>query len=83
VSLVQRAQVAHSFGSILRTARQGAALSQAGLAIRARLVRNHIGLMERGVQQPSLTTVINLADALGIKPEMLVSLIASRLRRES
>ena len=71
---MQRPQIAHAFGSILRTARHGAALSQAGLAIRAGLIRNHVGLIERGVQQPSLTTLINLSAALGMKPEMLVSL---------
>ncbi len=31
--LVERSQVARAFGSMLRTARHGAALSQAGLAI--------------------------------------------------
>jgi hypothetical protein len=46
--LVQRPQIAHAFGSILRTARHGAALSQAGLAIRAGLIHNHVGLIERG-----------------------------------
>jgi transcriptional regulator with XRE-family HTH domain len=83
MSLVQRAQVARAFGSILRTARNGAALSQAGLAIRAGLIRNHVGFIERGIQQPSLTTLINLAAGLGIKPEMLVSLTVARLRREA
>jgi transcriptional regulator with XRE-family HTH domain len=82
VSLVQRAQVAHAFGSILRTARHGAALSQAGLAIRAGVIRNHVGLLERGRLQPSLTVLINLAAALGIKPELLVTFTVARLRRE-
>jgi transcriptional regulator with XRE-family HTH domain len=82
MTLVQRPQIAHAFGSILRTARHGAALSQAGLAIRAGLIRNHVGLIERGVQQPSLTTLINLSAALGMKPEMLVSLTVGRARRE-
>jgi XRE family transcriptional regulator, regulator of sulfur utilization len=83
IRLVQRAQVAHAFGSILRTARHGAALSQAQLAIRAGLIRNHVGLIERGVKAPSLTTLINPAAGLGIKPEMLVALTVGRLRREA
>jgi transcriptional regulator with XRE-family HTH domain len=74
--------VALAFGSILRTARHGAALTQAGLAIRAGLIRNHVGLIERGIQTPSLTTLIKLAAALGMKPDMLVSLTVGRLRRE-
>jgi hypothetical protein len=39
--------------------------------------------MERGIQQPTLTTLINLAAALGIKPEMLVTFAVARLRREA
>jgi hypothetical protein len=27
----------------------------------------------RGIQQPSLTTLVNLAEALGVKPEMLIA----------
>jgi transcriptional regulator with XRE-family HTH domain len=83
MSLVQRVQVARAFGSILRTARHGAALTQAGLAIQAGLIRNHVGLIERCVEQPSLTTLINLAVGLGIRPEKLVSLSVARLRREA
>jgi len=49
---------------------------------RAGLIRNHVGLIERGVQQPTLTTLINLAVGLGIKPEMLVSLTVGRVRWE-
>jgi transcriptional regulator with XRE-family HTH domain len=82
VSLVQRKEVALAFGSILRTARHGAALSQAELAVRAGLIRNHVGLLERGIQVPSLLTVINIADALGIQPTLLVSMTVGRLRRE-
>jgi hypothetical protein len=39
--------------------------------------------MERGVQQPTLTTLIALSEALGIQPTMLVSLTVGRLRREA
>ena len=82
MSLVHRAQVARAFGPILRTARNGAALTQAELARRAGLIRTHVALMEGGVLQPSLMTVINLAVALRIQPTMLVSLTVGRIRRE-
>ena len=82
MSLVQRAQVAQAFGSILRTARHGAALTQAELARRAGLIRTHVELIEGGILQPSLATVINLAVALRIQPTMLVSFTVGRIRRE-
>jgi transcriptional regulator with XRE-family HTH domain len=83
MTLVERTQVARAFGPILRTARHGAALTQAELAMRAGVMRGYVGLVERGISQPSLTALINLAAGLGIKPEMLVALTVGRLRRES
>jgi hypothetical protein len=41
------------------------------------------GLLERGIQVPSLLTVINIANALGIQPTLLVTMTVGRLRREA
>jgi transcriptional regulator with XRE-family HTH domain len=75
-------QVARAFGSVLKTARMGAGLSQHGLARAAHIANNYPGRMERGVQQPTLSTLIALAAALGISPAMLVTMTVGRLRRE-
>jgi transcriptional regulator with XRE-family HTH domain len=82
MSAPDRARVARAFGIVLKTARMGASLSQQQLARAAGLSNNSPGLLERGVLQPSLTTVIGLADALGIQATLLVSMTVGRLRRE-
>jgi transcriptional regulator with XRE-family HTH domain len=61
----------------------GAGLSQHQLARAAHIAANFPGRMERGMQQPTLSTLIALTEALGVQPTMLVSLTVGRLRREA
>jgi transcriptional regulator with XRE-family HTH domain len=60
----------------------GANLSQHQLARSAGLAISYPGRMERGRQEPTLSTLIALSEALGIHPTLLVSLTVGRLRRE-
>jgi XRE family transcriptional regulator, regulator of sulfur utilization len=83
VSALDRRRVARAFGIVLKTARMGAGLSQHKLAHAAHIATNFPGRMERGVQQPTLSTLIALSEALGIQPTMLVSFTVARLRREA
>jgi transcriptional regulator with XRE-family HTH domain len=82
VSALDRGRVARAFGVVLKTARAGSGLSQHQLARSAGLSNNSPGLMERGVLQPTLHTIIVLAEALGMQPAMLVTFTVARLRRE-
>ena len=62
-----------SFGLAVRAARTKAALSQEGLAEAAELHRTYISDIERGLRNPSLTTIIRLAEALDLDLSELVS----------
>ncbi|WP_183153620.1 helix-turn-helix domain-containing protein [Stenotrophomonas maltophilia] len=68
------------FGEVLRAARTEREISQQDLALEADLDRTYISLMERGLRQPTLSTLIALADAMGIEAASLVQRAAERLR---
>jgi transcriptional regulator with XRE-family HTH domain len=82
MSLPTRHQVGRAFGSLLRTARNGAGLSQEELAERANMDRTYPSLLERGLRTPSLLQLLNIGNALKIQPGMLVDMTAARLQRE-
>ena len=62
-----------ALGLAVITARERAALSQEELGFRADLDRTYISGIERGVRNPTLKTMVRLADALKIKLDELVA----------
>jgi transcriptional regulator with XRE-family HTH domain len=60
------ADIGKIFGGVLRRYRNIAGMSQEELADRAEVDRTHISRLERGVQQPTIATLIGLAIALGV-----------------
>lgn len=62
-----------AFGVVLRDLRRGQSMSQETLALESQLDRTFISLLERGLRQPSLTTILQLARPLGVSPENLVA----------
>jgi transcriptional regulator with XRE-family HTH domain len=52
------------FGLVLRRIRRERDLSQEALAASAGLARNHVSELERARRDPSLATIVQLADAL-------------------
>lgn len=64
--------VQKAFGEALREVRSGRGLSQQDLALESELDRTYISLLERGLRQPTITTLIALADALDVDPTVLV-----------
>ncbi len=62
-----------AFGMVLRKLRLAAGLSQEQLGLEADLQRNFISLIETGQNQPTVTTIFKLANALGIKPSKLMA----------
>ena len=60
------------FGENLRAQRERAGLSQERLSALARLHRTEISLIERGRRDPRLSTVVRLADALGVPAAALL-----------
>ena len=49
------------------------------LALSAELQLNYIGLMELGQNQPTITTIFKLADALGIEPSKPMDLVEKEI----
>jgi len=54
------------FGLVLRRIRRERDLSQEALAASAGLARNHVSELERARRDPSLATIVQLADALNM-----------------
>ncbi len=64
-----------AFGKVLRQLRQNQGLSQEQLGFEADLRRTYVSILELGQQQPSLTTIIKLAQALNITASHLIALV--------
>ena len=62
-----------AFGQILRVYRKKANLSQEKLAQESDLDRTYISLLERGLRQPSITTIFQLSTALNVSSTEIIS----------
>lgn len=60
------------FGKVLRELRESNQLSQEKLAEYCELDRTYISMLERGLRQPTITTIFKLAKALKITPSQLI-----------
>lgn len=63
------------FGEVLRVYRKKRGFTQEQLAELTDLHDRYISLMERGLRQPTLTTIFKLAQALEISPQELLRLV--------
>jgi DNA-binding XRE family transcriptional regulator len=66
-----------AFGDALREIRKERCISQEQLALDSGLDRTYVSLIERGVQSPTLRTVVKLANVLHVKPSEIVSRMES------
>jgi DNA-binding XRE family transcriptional regulator len=73
--------VALAFGRVVRKLRTEAGLSQEEVSFRAEIERYFVSYLELGRGQPTLTTVLKLAAALGLPPGELVALTHQELAR--
>ena len=62
-----------AFGQVLRRLRKERQLSQESLALEAGIQRNYVSLIERGINQPTITILFKLAAALDIQPSLLLA----------
>lgn len=70
-----------AFGRVLRRLRTDLGLSQEALGFDADLRRTYISILELGEQQPSLTSILKLAKALGRSASELMDLVEDELAR--
>jgi XRE family transcriptional regulator, regulator of sulfur utilization len=78
----ERAALLKNFGATLRELREARFPSQEALAEAATLNRVHVGYLEQGRREPSLTTPLILAEALDVSVERLAQgLVAPKARR--
>lgn len=78
----QKLEPAEAFGQILRELRVEKGLTQEDLGFEAGIRRTYVSILELGQQQPSLTTILKLADALGLSAAKLIELVECRVAQE-
>lgn len=61
-----------AFGLVLKKSRMQKRLSQEQLALASCLDRTFISMLERGLRQPSLSSVVAISLALDLPPQELV-----------
>ncbi|HEX8385158.1 MAG TPA: helix-turn-helix transcriptional regulator [Rubricoccaceae bacterium] len=76
----EKGEVAAAFGVALRTRRTASGLTQDALAEAAGVTTQFVSMLERGVNQPSLHTVLRLAAGLGVAAVDLVAGTDEELR---
>ena len=69
------------FGRVLREVRKGKNISQEHLAHEAGLERTYISMLERGINQPSIATLIAIAKVLEVRPGMLVDRVMDEMEK--
>lgn len=62
----------HVFGNVLRGLRTQVGLSQEQLGLECGLDRTFISLLERGLRQPSLTTLFTLSAVLKVPASIII-----------
>jgi len=67
------------FGKVLREQRVLKKLSQEKLAELCDLDRTYISLLERGLRQPTISTLFKIADALDLPPSELVKKVEEEI----
>ncbi|HEX8411810.1 MAG TPA: helix-turn-helix transcriptional regulator [Thermoanaerobaculia bacterium] len=60
------------FGETVRRLRKERNLSQEALAERAGMNADFVGFIERGENVPTLTSILQLARALGVQPSVII-----------
>jgi transcriptional regulator with XRE-family HTH domain len=73
-------QVSVAFGKVLREQRAAAGLSQEALALESRVDRTFVSQIERGIRQPTLTTLCRLARTLDVSAAVLVARMERMLK---
>ncbi|HET8899173.1 MAG TPA: helix-turn-helix transcriptional regulator [Rhodanobacteraceae bacterium] len=79
----QKSEVAIAFGKALREARRASGLSQERLALESGVDRTFVSMLERGIRQPALATVLALCTKLATSPGALIERTESLMRKRA
>lgn len=71
-----------AFGKVLRSLRQQVGLTQEQLGFEADLRRTYVSILELGQQQPSLSSILKIANALDLSASDLMQLVEYEMRVE-
>lgn len=69
------------FGNVLREMRETNKISQEKLAELCDLDRTYISLLERGLRQPTLSTIFKIAKALNTNPSLIIQRIEMEIEQ--
>ncbi|WP_200810900.1 helix-turn-helix domain-containing protein [Pseudogulbenkiania subflava] len=72
MSNAQILDIGQIFGEVLRRYRSAQNISQEELAFKAGVDRTYVSRLERGIRQPTITTLIGIGQALGVSAADLV-----------
>ncbi|KUZ99077.1 XRE family transcriptional regulator [Burkholderia ubonensis] len=72
-----------AFSRVLRKLRADANLTQEQLAFESRLDRTYISLLERGLRQPTLSSMVQLSAALKVSPSTLMNYVEELMNNET
>ncbi len=68
-----------AFGLVIRELRNQLDISQEKLALISDMDRTFISLLERGLRQPSLKSILRLSESLKIRPGDLIDRVVEKL----
>ena len=71
------------FGAIVRKRRTEQGISQESLASLAGLHLTYISMLERGIRNPSLTVILQLAEALNTVPSALMADLEAKVTKSA
>src|SRR5436853_6266268 len=77
--LMEEAELPKHFGEVVRELRKAQGMSQEGFAAKVGIDRAYMGGLERGVRNPSLTTMARVAKGL----KMTVSDVLRRVEKKA
>ena len=67
--------ISTAFGKVIRQLRINAVLTQEQLGLEAELRRTFISVLELGQQQPTITTIFKLSNALNVPASKIIELV--------
>jgi transcriptional regulator with XRE-family HTH domain len=78
---IDKDEVSKEFGQVIVENRKKIGISQENLAYDAGLARSFLSELERGIKQPSITTLFLLANSLKTSPSKMIKELEIKLNQ--